>query len=344
MKWILGLIFLLLLVGCITQPTPPSNQQPTLPPVEPPPVIKPPEEEPIVTDVNLTIVKSTDGIHIQSGKEDDLVYSPQKVCENGVCLLSLQYSHAGDLTVHITSNDYNVLNYSSFDLNKSNLFTVAVTEEPVLITCIFSYAKNDHTYVSNYFATFKHVCLFLDELATETGITIHPNYALVWNSQYHTAGEYLGSDIIFLSQENPYQLSPTIMHEITHSLMEEAHFPNWINEGLAEYYADKALDIFHPKTKYAEGLEKWTFGSGEPNVSNSFYESAHTTVQNFAEKYGEDTLRELTHHFIDHPFVFTIDVTKIQYNTETILAKMRSLTGDENITSVEYLANLHKKK
>ncbi len=344
MKWVFGLLLVVLFLGCVSQP-PPGVEPPIPHPAEPPPVVAPPEEEPPITDVFFTIVKEGDDIHVQLEGEDDLVYSSKNVCENGVCLLSMQYSIGGkDLNAHVTSEDYNVLNQTLFNLRKTKTFTVAITEEPVLTTCIFSYAKNDHTYVSNYFATFKHVCLFMDELAQETGIEVHPNYALVWNSQYHTAGEYLGSDIIYLSQENPYKLSSTIMHELAHSLMEDAHFPNWINEGLAEYYSDKALDIFHPKTKYAEGVEDWTFGSGtEPNVSNAFYESAHTTIQNFAEKYGEETLRELTHYFIEHPFYTTTSIATIQSNTETILAKMRSLTGDENIVSVEYLANLHQK-
>lgn len=342
------LLVLFLFLGCVNPPVSIPIDQPIEEIPSDEPSIPVEENEPVaITDQNIFIVNEVDGIHLQNQGTEDLVYSPKNVCENGVCLLGVQYSSdVSKLTVHVSSDDFNILNKNDFPLNKHPAFTVAVTEEPVMKTCVFSYAANDHTYVSNYFATFKHVCLFLDELETETGIPVHPNYALVWNSQFNTAGEYLGSDIIYLSQENPFKLSPTIMHELTHSLMQDARFPNWINEGLAEYYADQSLDIFHPKTGYAEGVEDWSFGpiDSNLNVSSEYYESAHTIVQNFGEVYGEDTLRELTHYFIDHPLIRSHEIESIQENTEIVLAKMRDLTGDENIVSVKYLAELHKKK
>jgi len=214
---------------------------------------------------------------------------------------------------------------------------------------IFSYAKNDHTYVSNYWATFKKVNNALPELEERTGLKLKENYAMMWNSQYSTAGEYVGSNIIFLSQENPYLLSATMLHELTHALTEEMNFPRWLNEGVAEYYAHEVLNIFHPKSKYEEGLEKWGNPvKGEPyNVSEfheKFYDPSHTLVQNFAEKYGEEKLRELVSYFQGNPLDYSSNMKEFLETNEIILGKMRELSGDEKLVSVEYLANAHLKK
>ena len=124
MKPLIGILVLILILGCVSTPVndiPPANVPNDPPAVEPPPVITIPEEPPI-TDVDFQVVKEDGEIHIQSDGEKDLVYDSEKVCENGVCLLNMQYSlNVPDLTAHIHSTDYNMLNKSDFSLAKSPL-------------------------------------------------------------------------------------------------------------------------------------------------------------------------------------------------------------------------------
>ncbi len=342
-------ILLLFLLGCV-QPTmeTPSVDTPTTPIETTPPIIV--EEEPAIpTDVNVTILAGVKGPILANPTEafDDM----NAECAFGVCTLTFAYYPELDegQTLHFNSLDYNLLNNTSVFLDEPHYYIVALTTDPVMKNGIFSYAKNDHTYVSNYWATFKKVNNALPLLEELSGLKLEDNYAVMWNSQYSTAGEYVGSNIIFLSQENPYLLSATMMHELTHSLTNTMHLPTWMNEGVAEYYAYRTMDIFHPKSGYKEGLEKW----GNPVKSEKydlsefhpeFYDPAHTLIQNYAEKYGEDKLREVLKYFQENPLKYPSNMTEFNTNNTLILEKMRELSGDEKLASVEYVANLHVKK
>lgn len=348
MRTIISIFILLFLFGCV-QPAPatPTVETPTTPIEITPPVLV--EEEPIPTDVDVIILAGEKGPLFENVNEnfDDV----NSECAFGACTLTFAYYpelNEGQ-TLHFSSPDYNFLNDSSVFVSEPQYVILALTTDPVMKNGIFSYAKNDHPYVSNYWATFKKVNNALPKLEEYTGLELEDNYALVWNSQYSTAGEYVGSNIIFLSQENPYLLSATMMHELTHSLTDGMNLPTWMNEGVAEYYAYTTLDIFHPKSGYKEGLEKW----GNPIASEEFdltefhqefYDPSHTLVQNFAEKYGEENLRALVDYFLEHPLKRPSTMKAFEDNNEIILGKMRELSEDEKLVSVEYLADAHLKK
>jgi hypothetical protein len=140
-----------------------------------------------------------------------------------------------------------------------------------------------------------------------------------------------------------------MLHELTHALTEKMNLPRWMNEGVAEYYAYEILDIFHAKSGHEEGLEKW----GNPVLSEEFnytefhekfYDPAHTLIQNFAEKYGEEKLRGVLAYFQENSLEYPSDMKEFYANNEIILGKMRELSEDEDLVSVGYLADAHLKK
>jgi hypothetical protein len=350
MRLIEAIILAFFLLGCV-QPAyeVPVETIPNETPSAPSPILN--EETPLPPrDVNLTIISSEKGPVFEK-VDTKTTKDTQVECALGACTLTFAYYPALEegQTLRFISTDYNFLNATEVFVEEPQYLILALTTDSVMKNGIFSYAKNDHTYVSNYWATFKKVDNSLPKLEEKSGLSLLENYAVMWNSQFATAGEYYGSGVIFLSQENPYNLSTTIMHELTHSLTDGMNLPTWLNEGVADYYAYRSLGTSHIKTGYEEGLEKWGNPDKEEEYDLSefheeFYEPAHTLVQNFAEKYGEEKLRALLQYFSEHPLESPESMEAFLENNQIILDKMSELGGDEKLVSVEYLSNVHLKK
>ena len=212
---------------------------------------------------------------------------------------------------------------------------LGLTEKGVRKRCVFTYPDSQLLLALNYFSSMDRACDSLTKLEVLTGVPVDRNYGLIFSTEYSFRGRYYGNNLIQYSIISPNYpgTSTVLVHEIVHSLFEEANFPNWLNEGLADYYSYSVFHKKFKKTGYLSGLDLWV------DYDNSdFYDSAQTVVSNFAEKYGDDNLRKLTKYFIDNPLHSSFGVNNVH-----IIDKMQEITGDSDLNSVEYLANLYSK-
>ena len=149
----LGTLFLFLfLLGCV-QPAPETIAMDI--PAEPIPVTQPTVHEtppPLPTDVNFFIISSEKGPAFDK-VDAKTTKDVQAECAFDTCTLTFAYYPAleSGQVLHFNSTDYNFLNATEMTVKDPHYLILALTTDPIMKNGIFSYAKNDHTYVSNYF-------------------------------------------------------------------------------------------------------------------------------------------------------------------------------------------------
>ena len=288
--------------------------------------------EPVQKDIFVNIRPQSLGI-VATGKN---VSSKNWTCYGeDVCTVTFEYTGLDkDVNLHIVTSDFNLLNDNVYPANISNFFTVALAKNKTINDCIFTMSYDQRiAIIENYKNALGNVCSSVKKLEILTGLPVHKNYALIITFDEDYEGEYIPfSNVIFYSLRYPSYANRVLIHEVVHSLTEKANFPRWLNEGLSEYYSYKVFFEKHKKTGYIDGLDRWIY-----DKNYVFYDSAHTAVQNFTERYGDQKLMELMQYFIQNPLEPIYD--RVTPNNEIIFTKMRELTGDNNLTSVKYLAN-----
>ncbi len=273
--------------------------------------------------------------------ENTVTFDKNEVCEKGTCILSLHYENGTEFpyALELQSDDYSILNPPSFALQGPANVLIALTQDEVLEKCVFRYAAHDHTYMSQYTTTFQKICNDTEaRFEAAIGYPLMPPYALVWESQRYSSGEYSGSNVIFLSKQNVFGLDVTVIHEMTHAVMQKAHFPTWFNEGIADYFAYEYYGRVHLPAPYFEGMETWeTVDLTNTTISTSAYNAAHYSVAQFVKKYGREKLQVLMDYYLENPFSIPKTTKEKLENSEKLLKKMREITGDEALISIPVL-------
>ena len=123
-------------------------------------------------------------------------------------------------------------------------------------------------------------------------------------------------------------LQYTIIHEMTHSALEDIPLPKWFAEGLSERMADIAFNRDTTLVRDVNGIENLDPFYVDNIIENNInYRYANYLVKNFVEKYGQDTLKEVLKTVYEQQIY-----GNAESRNESLVAAVRKVTGDDSIT------------
>ncbi|MFH1240419.1 MAG: hypothetical protein V1672_04330 [Candidatus Diapherotrites archaeon] len=160
---------------------------------------------------------------------------------------------------------------------------------------------------------------------------LRPVYNISFNYSDTFSAQYAGNGEIIISHLGTAQsaFKDVLIHELTHSALDEIPLPVWFEEGIAERMVDlvneQDTSLWRVYIKDIETLDPFDTGDGVDNSIN--YRYANYTVKKFVEKYGYDALRETIQFVKDEQ-----EWGNINKRNQVLVNAAIDATGDSSIT------------
>ncbi|MFC1800925.1 hypothetical protein ACFLZB_00460 [Nanoarchaeota archaeon] len=236
-------------------------------------------------------------------------------------------------------------NNNSFNISESTKEEIVV-EEPIVEEikdysgkfkyCIFVFNESYQRYVEEHEYIFDDFCnisekypyisdLFYPEYNVEIR-EMDKDYVLAW---------YIGNGNIEINKKywTLKTLDEVLSHEIIHSVTEDLWLPNWLDEGIAEYYSYYFLDqVEQIRHVYIKDVELWN-NSDDYGRSVKAYKQSRYIVKKMIERFGDDFIYKLLVELEGK--ISPYDT--IEEKNDIIFDAIREVADNESITRDEIL-------
>ena len=211
-----------------------------------------------------------------------------------------------------------------------------VVKEPDLNAnwgCVFVVAPEDQEFFSRLEYKVDLACEKAILIQEKLGVPLKPYYPVSFEDDVRFAALYAGDgQLVFTYQgiSSP-GLQYTIIHEMTHSALEDMPLPIWFEEGLAERMPDIAFNRDTTLVRDVEGIETLDPFFVENILENNInYRYVNYVAKKFTDKYGETALKETLQIMKEKDFSWNI-----KEQNKDLIEAMREATGDNSITLEE---------